>query len=265
MLITENYIYIELQKRGCSHTRKILMDIPSFNGDHWGIHNSFYNTPDEFLKEIEFEQKIKIGNIRNPWAWYVSLWAFGCMKQGGLYSKLVDKKNYSFKNKIKKPLLFFQNATLWKKLYSDSNNEKHFRRWLWLLLSNRSTPVVEGFNRYPISTFAGLLTFRFLRLYTYNKDIEIKEIKNLGQLEDFYKLKNFMDIIIKNENIEKELLLNANVFGTTDVILNEVFEKFKKKSNASKHKKYESYYDLKTMQLVAKREKFLIDMFQYQF
>ena len=99
----------------------------------------------------------------------------------------------------------------------------------------------------------------------YNKDIEIKEIKNLGQLEDFYKLKNFMDIIIKNENIEKELLLNANVFGTTDVILNEVFEKFKKKSNASKHKKYESYYDLKTMQLVAKREKFLIDMFQYQF
>ena len=88
MLITDELVYLELQKTGCSHTIKILSALNNKNCKIIGKHNTYDSIPKE--DQGNFESKLKIGNIRNPWDWYVSLWAFGCQKKGGLYNLVTN-------------------------------------------------------------------------------------------------------------------------------------------------------------------------------
>ncbi|RDK84802.1 sulfotransferase family 2 domain-containing protein [Marinirhabdus gelatinilytica] len=265
MLITDSYIYLELHKTGCSHTRKILHLLEGETAERYGQHNSYFNTDKGKLEEIGFRSKKKLGNIRNPWDWYVSLWAFGCMKKGGLYHKLTQQKSYSLKNRIKNPRLFAQNKALWEELYSDPYKVENFRKWLLLLLDNKGTQVTEGFTNYPLASFAGFLTFRFLRLYTYNSDESLRSITSTEDVSTFYGEHSFMDVIIKNEAINETILSLSDVLGANETTIAEVLKETTAKSNSSIRNSYTGYYDTKTKDLVSKRESFIIDRFGYQF
>ena len=75
MLITDKLVYLELHKTGCTFTRLVLAELFSDSCRIVGKHNLVETIPQDVLGD--FETKTKIGNIRNPWDWYVSLWAFG--------------------------------------------------------------------------------------------------------------------------------------------------------------------------------------------
>jgi hypothetical protein len=76
MFIGDNYIYFELQKTASSQVRRILKNIDSLPFEKIGIHNPYFEVSKEKL--TNFESKIKIGSVRNPRDWYVSLWVWGC-------------------------------------------------------------------------------------------------------------------------------------------------------------------------------------------
>ena len=137
MLITDKIIYIELHKTGSSHTREIFLEMYGGGCKIAGKHASYDSVPEDILGN--FEEKLKIGNIRNPWDWYVSLWAFGCQQKGGIYNYLTS--DYKIKRLSKKGVKSFIKRTLkkeyprldhniWNKLYSDSNDYKNFNTWL---------------------------------------------------------------------------------------------------------------------------------------
>jgi hypothetical protein len=86
MTITDDFIYLELQKTGSTHVTKLLQQLHKNNFVKIGKHNTIKTMPKHVL--VGFESKIKVGNIRNPWDWYVSLWSFGCQKRGGLHKML---------------------------------------------------------------------------------------------------------------------------------------------------------------------------------
>lgn len=88
-----------------------------------------------------------VGNIRNPFSFYVSLWAFSGIHKKGHYDLF----------KTKYPQYLY--------LYSDSYNIANFRKWLRLMLLTEKDFLNEGFARYMKQHNVGLLTSRFFELY----------------------------------------------------------------------------------------------------
>lgn len=58
-----------------------------------------------------------VGNIRNPYSHYVSLWAFGCQKKGGYYKRIAG----AYENK--------------RDLYESCEHIGKFQKWLKFTLS----------------------------------------------------------------------------------------------------------------------------------
>ena len=83
MFVSEKIVFIQLQKTGCTHIAKLLSNL--LEGRHIGKHNRA--TPELFTNQRSF-----LGSIRDPWEWYVSLWAYGCDKKGRIYQRVTKRK-----------------------------------------------------------------------------------------------------------------------------------------------------------------------------
>ena len=122
MFISDKLIYLDLQKTGCTHVRKLLGKIPSLNGSLYRKHNSLDDLDARIIVGKRQASALIAGNIRNPWDWYVSLWAFGCMEKGGFYKKAIQK-NYWYKG----PKKSTQIKSIWRRVYADANDPKLFQ------------------------------------------------------------------------------------------------------------------------------------------
>jgi len=194
MLITDEIVYLELQKTGCSHTLEILKELYNKNSKIIGKHNTY-----DYIKKDDlgnFESKLKIGNIRNPWDWYVSLWAFGCQRKGRLYNLVTNQnKGKLFSKKRAKSLLREKigfnypklDSKVWSKLYLDPFKIENFSSWLKLILTFGKHDIGEGYKNSEMSSFAGLLTYRYIKLYTYGGKKYAKKICSLSELIEINK------------------------------------------------------------------------------
>jgi hypothetical protein len=258
MFIGKKLIYLELHKTGCSHVIKLLKAAPSCPGIVYRKHNTIYDVPPKLLGNVN--SKIKAGNVRNPWDWYVSLWAFGCMGKGRLHGRLTS----GLAKKLKKPWIFFIPAKKWEQVYADAHNPALFRQWLIMMLSeSRKKDMGEGYGKTPLSAFAGLLTYRYLNLYTYDFYRVKKSIKTYEDMVAFDTQNNMLDITLENENLEdglKQLMLKVNVPLTEIQGLLNV-----SKTNISDRENYQYYYDDETKELVRDKEKFIIEKYNYQY
>ncbi len=269
MLITDKFIYLELQKTGCSHTQQILAEIFSSNCKIIGQHNTYDSISPELIGD--FENKIKVGNVRNPWDWYVSMWAYGCGQKGALYNRLTRRTNLFTKKGIKKIIKKNLNIgfskmdpELWKQLYSDVNNYKNFNIWLSLLLSRKKHDIGENFKTNKISQFSGLLTYRYLSLYTYRE--KFHDVQSLKDLKMYDINKNFVNIIIRTESLHEDLFENAKDLNFSQEKLKIILEGFKEKTNkSSRNEDYRIYYNNESINLVEKYEKFIIEKYNYHF
>lgn len=259
MLIGDHIIYIELHKTGCTYTRNVLTNLPSISFVSEGKHNTISSVPKEMLGDIN--SKIIVGNIRNPWDWYVSLWAYGCLKKGGLYKRMTQKPSLfskkGIKNIRKNPSSIFKNTRKWKKVYADANNPKLFQDWLQLLLK-------ENNSQNSLHDHLGILTQRYLKLYTHNFQNEVLKLNDYTDLKEFATT-SFVKVFLKNEHIEKDLLSNAELLKISEEELNTAFSNLDARINTSERKAYESYYDEGSIALVGEKEKLIIETFQYTF
>ncbi len=269
MLITNKLIYIELHKTGCTHTRTILADMFKESHRIIGKHNNYESVPSNLMGD--FNNKIKIGNIRNPWDWYVSLWAYGCQKQGGLYGRLTKDDSLLSKDNLKHILKRYMNRgyprlnpTIWRQLYSDPNNYANFNSWLHLILSIDKHDIGEDYKINTLSEFSGLLTFRYLRLYTYRKNF--KNIDSRVKLKEYDINENFMDFTIKNERINEDLITLAKKIHFEEKKLISILKNYTGRINkSSRERDYRKYYNDKSISLVEKYEQFIVDKYNYQF
>lgn len=255
MFIGPKIIYIELQKTGSTHAKKLLSSV--CEGESIGKHNA----PDMYQQRSP--NKIMVGNIRNPWDWYVSLWAFGCMKRGTLYKQVTK---IDLKRIINNPKSIFT-AMKWRSVYSDRSDPKTFQKWLKMIFSKDGAyHCKKEYGRSPISTFAGLLTFRYLRLYTSQFHKNRHAISNYNQLEKYDKKNNFIDHFLRTENLNNDLLnLMHDMQIPEDKIKKLSSTHMQKKTNRSKRKSYQHYYNDETIKLVQEREKFIIEKYNYSF
>jgi hypothetical protein len=279
MFITDKIIYIQMNKTACTHIAALLSK--HIGGKQIGKHNWLenFNT-----------KKFICGSIRNPWDWYISLWAFGCKGEGAvnsrvssfdpdkfwslIFSKLQNRYgpylngNYSYKdlisnikNEIGKP------KNLWKKSYKDNTSAEGFRKWIKLMYNpKRKMDYNEGFSESSISKFAGIMTYRYC--YFFHKDFflstNFKGIKSYDDLHRFDLENNILDYMIKLETLENDFIEMLEKFGYN--ISNETKTQIKNsgKTNVSSHLGSSHYYDEETIKLVAENERLIIDKYGYK-
>lgn len=264
MYLSEKFVFVELHKTGCTHIVRLLAETTA--GKIVGKHNA----PSQ---KILNSTRTFIGSIRNPWEWYVSLWAYGCDKKGGVYNQ-VTKKNTLFKtgrnwlvdpfyttflllNKVSK------NPDQWQQCYSSPDDPEAFRQWLYMIHdSSHWHDFGEGYGKYVMSHAAGLLTYRYLKLFCRNDFIKIQ---GLDELQEFEKTNCYIDYFIRNENLERDFFAALDLAGCSLPEDKKKWVNSVSKTNTSS-KKYPAayYYDAETINLVSDREQLIINKFGYQ-
>lgn len=280
MLFSEKVIYLELPKTACSHIRNLFKHL--VGGEFVGKHNRL---PYYLMQQ----DKMIVGSIRNPWDWYVSMWAFGCDHKGILFERLTSRKlkgNGLLGNHKSIPphifLLFLIENILkpinhWQRLYSNSKDPDLFREWLSLILdvdSNRKYCFGDGYAFSSISSFAGIYTYYYMHLFSYHLfDLFKGDIGDIDRLKSFDLESNILDEVIKIENLENDLIriLQKLDFKDTPELRADIrsfkpplFKNSNSQSNSSSRiREVGYYYDEKTRDLVAKREEFIIKKYNY--
>ena len=266
MFISRKLIFVELQKTGSTHIQKILTEL--LDGKLVGKHNQV--NKNQFL-----EGRVFLGSIRDPWEWYISLWAYGCDKKGALFERLIqrDKSSIKFEGMKRNPYDFFINIlnlrgnNKWMDVYRDVNDVAAFREWLSMMHNRRYIDDIgEGYRNCSINRSCGLMTYRYLMLFCNKGDglEDINKLSKYSKILEYEKDNCFIDFFIRNEKLESDLFFALEKTG--EVYSSEVRFKIAsmKKTNTSSRKVTIDYYDDKSENIVKERERLIIEKFKYK-
>ncbi|PSP07703.1 MAG: hypothetical protein BRC54_03835 [Cyanobacteria bacterium SW_7_48_12] len=180
-------------------------------GEFVGKHNQV--SSDLFTKG-----KIFLGSIRHPWEWYISLWAFGCDNQGGVFSRVTKSKGFNFREVGWKNnpyaafqaflFSFYRSPEKWKRIYRDVNDASAFREWLYMMHDQEYChDIGEGYGTSSLSKIAGLLTYRYMKLFCckYGEIAKMNAISKIETLMEYEKENCLIDYFICNNNLESTL------------------------------------------------------------
>lgn len=269
MFISDRLCFLELGKTGCSYIREVLSENIS-----QGYLTHIHDTIDSNLLN---SNRFFLGSIRNPFDWYVSLWAFGCLrkKKDPLYSNLTSRRINPFrlssinKNYLKKIKFIsnqlIKNIDMNKKLYSDPLNVDNFREWIKIVLKKKDKNQLG--EHYAISNtnkFIGYMTFHYLLRFINPSKLYMlfnNEINNYEDLINFDKNFNFIVSTIKFENIDQDLLAT---FNKLNIPINKTEILRKKAVNKSvRLKNTMDYYDDETIKIVRQNDSLIFEKYRY--
>lgn len=268
MFVSDRIVFLELQKTGCTHIRNLLQEL--VGGELVGKHNQA--EPGLFTGNRFF-----LGSVRDPWDWYISLWAYGCDRKGVVFGT-VTKKGLRIKGRGWKvnPYAAFldlaasrpnRNTEKWKRTYKDVGDPGAFREWLHMMHDKDCLPDVgDGYSRSALGRVAGLLTYRYLKLFTCRKDEsdEVHALSTFERLAEHESRRCFIDHFIRNEHLEPDLIEGLKLAGCTLPTETESGMTSRPRTNTSSRKKGpDYYYDQETEALVAERDRLIVGKFGY--
>jgi len=275
MYVTSKFVFLEIPKTGSTYIDQIMIDM--LDGQKIGKHNY---PSDELLNS----DRLFVGSIRNPFDWYVSLWAYGCKvkERSAPYRKTMsyrpfDLKGYGFDKNLafgikayanylaKAP---FKNKAAWKSAYADNKDPANFRTWLNLMFRSGDIYLYNSiFGQTRLKDFAGLYTFRYLWLCCRNLDelLTDKCPRNLGELRDWEQRNCYVDSFIKMENMSEALVRLFGNFGyeLTDEQLSRLAENKRHKNATNRSRNLNYYYDAEMRELIFAREAIIFEKFEY--
>jgi hypothetical protein len=268
MYISKNLVYLQMQKTGSSHVTAVLRKYTK------GRMNEKHEQMTDYDK---FKDRLIVSSIRNPWDWYVSLWAYGCREGGGLrkylsHLPLSEIRHAATHRHLQTTVQSFVRLVShagrrpdWDALYSDSSNETNFRAWIRLLLGAEGRFIAkEDYSASAVKSVAGFMTYRFLSLTTeYNQwNSEGRAARSYGDMAAFADRHSIATRILRMESLDQDLADLLQFIGAK-VSLADLSEM--RKTNTSTHRKYVDYYDDETRQLVSERDRLVVDRFGYVF
>lgn len=137
MLTASRFVYVMMPRTGSTRIAQILQKLTDAR-EVGRKHDRLANKP---------EIKLVFGSIRNPWAWYVSLWAW---RMQGV-------------NPISPAL--FKDDPVWGKYYA-KDGPALFREWLYAIHDlNNAAALPWGYGDYVDRARAGFMTFLYRHLY----------------------------------------------------------------------------------------------------
>jgi hypothetical protein len=271
MFTNDKLVYLQLHKTGCTHITALLKE--HVGGSMDNKHSRYKQAKDD---------RLFIGSVRNPWAWYVSLWAYGCKGLGNIFNAVSRTRwqhltrrapisEGGWKSYYWRLLRAAQSggrAGAWRSCYADANDPALFRKWLGLMYSHAGRrDLTEGFPYSTISQFAGILTYRYCDLYFAWSDWREQrhKVATLEELEALDARSCLIDYMIRTESLESDLLAALKLAGYRLDPETEQDIHGAAKSNTSSHRPYSEYYDDQSRQLVAQHESLIIAKHDYRF
>lgn len=261
MVVSDDLVFVELNKTGSTHIMKLLMEI--IEGERRGVHNA----PSTTLVESD---RHFLGSIRNPWDWYVSLWAYGCQGKGALYDRLttVRFRGHGWRYTPAEALKNFwgditRNHEKWKQLYKDPADPALFREWLLRIHDEDIGPYTNSKGGHQM----GVLSRSYVSLF-WHPDHKERALQNIGSIDEARHLDNelcYIDHFLRTENLEDELA--TFLVDTLEYDLNKKEKGIckKTKTNSSSRKRdIGYYYDQTTKSLVKRKDSLVTRKFDYE-
>lgn len=263
--MNDKLLYLQMQKTGCTHITCLLSNC--VGGTEYGKHST--------LKDGRKPAKFVFSSVRNPWHWYVSLWAFGCDGKGNLYTRVTKRQPIErlIISAVRRPISFLRYlripGELWRETYGGHDDSDKFKKWLKFMFDERRKgDFGEGYARSPISSFAGLMTYRYCRLCL--KDFLQMSRKvaltSIDALKEYDEENNVLDATVRTEHLESDLIqiLKGAGYSVGPGMVNFLYMAKERRKNTSRHLDPKLYYDEETIDLVAQKESFLIEKYGYE-
>lgn len=261
MVVSDEIAFVELNKTGSTHIMKLLMGV--IEGERRGVHNA----PSAALVESD---RHFLGSIRNPWDWYVSLWAYGCQGDGALRDRLTTARlrGHGWRCDPAEALQSLweditRNHENWRQLYTDPADPALFREWLIRIHDEDIGPYTDS----KVGELMGLLSRSYVRLFWHPNHIG-RAVKSIGSIDEARYLDNelcYIDHFVRTEYLEDDLttfLMDVCNLGPN----NEVARNYEQtKTNSSSRKRDTGYYyDRTTRDLVRRKDALVIGKFGYK-
>lgn len=277
MFISDELIYIQMQKTASNHIVTLLSQL--FEGQIIGKHNC------ASTEQIQTTPYF-IASIRNPWDWYLSLWTFGVGGRGTVWERLTQKSLINLpkmllinpKNGYQYYLNFLKkNTKKWQTVYQKNDDIAAFRQWLaWIHHIDNAYDLNEGYGDSNISHQVGFMTYRYLYLCCgFNplpKQLNTKQL-NTEQLNtnlaDFSVLKNFdkqhcyINDFIPLENLGATLIKVLEKIRPLSDAEKSLIQNSEKTNTSSRPFPVGDYYNNQSIDLIANRDRLLIEKFNY--
>lgn len=225
-------------------------------------------------ESILHSDRVIAGSVRNPWDWYVSVWAYGCDGKGALYDRLTGSRKilgHGYRKSLPSGISNFlhelwRSRHPWRETYSDSTSPVLFRRWLSAVMDpERSRSLGENYYRSPLCRFAGFYTYRYCRLFhstvnhLYDGSINDQEIlfqadEKLNIVQNMMRVEKLSDGIL-------ELLESAGI--SIDTKTRQKIMEMNRTNPSSRKKDYSFYYDRSASDLVKNREALIVKKYGY--
>ncbi len=210
-----------------------------------------------------------IGTVRNPWDWYISQWSMYCAGVGTL------------SRRTKRPLETIgrgpaigeiHDPDVWLPCISKSDppDVTAFRRWVKMLctpqIMRTAMPLV--FGQSDLSNYAGFYTHMYAKLFCTQQGVLNKpgQVPDLDSLIRFVKQNRYVNYMVRTENLAGDLeaaLLAIGVELTTEQV--RTIHDAPARNRTNRKLAQADYYDEETIQLVAERDKFIIDEYGYSY
>ena len=255
MIEYKNFIYLDVYKTGSSHVVDLLKKIVPEEPVRMKRHSSLTN-----LRPLTWTGgKLVFSTVRNPWDWYVSLWAYGCAKKGAVYQNIADTLSRA------------ETAAL----YNPEDPKASFRLWTEAVCDpdflNRT--IQQDLPDSGMARIVGFYTYRFMRVTTPFPSFLLKKW-NIGSVDAAIRYQRkwaFYSVMLRNETLNDDLIAfirqHRERCGFVENAEQIVLEKAEKPKNRSKRAfdTYQDYYDPDLVDLVARRERFFLELFNYAF
>jgi len=255
MIEYDDFIYLDVYRTGSSHLVALLKNIRREVEPLQGIrHASITRVRPWGLAG----GKTVFTTVRNPWDWYVSLWAIGA----------------DGKRPIRKLMSTYLSSEDVDALYDKTDPKAAFSRWLNFMhnpVEVNQFLMKEHLPQSGLASVIGLYTYRFLRVTTRYPRLFLRWpfVNSPQGARRYHRVMKAYDMVLRNETLTDDLIAFAHQHpagfkpDSEDIIR----AANARRTNASGRSlaSYRDYYSDADAALVADRDRFFIDEFGYRF
>ena len=257
MIEYDKFIYLDVYKTGSTYVVALLKRLVEGEPIRATRH-----APLTKGRPFNWKQgKYAFATVRNPWDWYVSMWAYSIQQPNVLFFRDVRR------------VLAAEDA---RRLFDPENPKDSFALWLTSLSDPKFLKeVLEGhpYAKSSLNSFLGFYSYRFMRVTTPHPALFMGPwaIRTMDQAIRHQKRWAIYDRVFQSETLTDDFssfaIENQDMLGlkpNTKQILKRQADKMR---NTSKRtlSTYRDYYTDELRDLVARRDRLIIDLFDYTF
>lgn len=267
MFVCPELLYVQMQKTGCTHVTSLLKRL--FRGRVLRKHGI------PSARQIA-AAPLRISSIRNPWAWYVSLWTFGVEGNGALRHRLTSRSLERFlRDCLRRPARIprvllteaRRDVAAWRRVYGDATDVAAFRAWLRMMLDPANGHFLgEGSGELAVAPPCGYMTHRYLALCCRSpSDLRRRgRVASFAALADFDRERCFVDAFIRQENLEEDFCAAAGRVRPLTAEERTLVHSGTQTNASRRPRPVGDYYDDDLRALVGEHDRLLVEKFGYR-